>query len=828
MSRHRAFLLSILLPVLPVCAQSLGSAGTVEGVVLDATGAGIPGARVRVTNPVTSFDRHTLTAGDGSYRLTNLPPNQYHLRVEKQGFEAFNADVAVRSTVPMVQKITLAVGGLRTEVRVEAAGEDLIENVPHAHTDVGQAHLAKLPLGSPAAQLSDAITLNSPGVVADSNGFFHPLGDHAQVSFSIDGQPIGDQQSKQFSTQLPVNAIESMELITGAPSAEFGDKTSLVVNAITKSGLGRAAHGSLHSQYGSFGTAALESTLGVGTKKFGAFFSANALRSGRFLDTPEFRPIHAIGNSGTFFSRLDYQPGGPNVYHVNLFGARNWFQVPNTFDQKLNDQDQRQKAETFSASPGYQRTLSPRVLLTVNPFVRHDVVNYYPSRDGERDTPVTIGQRRTLTNWGVKGDLAYVRGAHNIKVGAQVMQTRLDEAFRLGITDPDFIDKDEQPGLLPFDLTRGGRLFQFAGRANINQQAFFLHDAMRFGRLNVTAGLRVDHYRGLATATGVQPRLGASYAIAKTSTVFRAAYSRTFETPYNENLVLASSTGSGGLATNVFGAFGAKPVEPGRRNQFNAGLQQAIHRFLVVDADYFWKYTANAYDFGVLLNSPIAFPLSWRQSKIDGLAVRIATTNWKGFQAFNTMGHSRARFFGPSNGGLLFNSPLETGVFRIDHDQAFQQTTHVRYQYQRNGPFVAFTWRYDSGLVAGAVAGLDDALALTAAEQTAIGFFCGGTAASWSRRITQCSGNFGATRLRIPAEGTEDADHNPPRIAPRHLFSIAGGTDNLFRSERVRTTLRVSVGNAANRQALYNFQSTFAGTHFVAPRTVTAELGWVF
>ena len=62
-------------------------------------------------------------------------------------------------------------------------------------------------------------------------------------------------------------------------------------------------------------------------------------------------------------------------------------------------------------------------------------------------------------------------------------------------------------------------------------------------------------------------------------------------------------------------------------------------------------------------------------------------------------------------------------VFRIDHDQAFQQTTNVRYQHGDNGPWISFTWRYDSGLVAGAVGSLEDALALTGAQQSAIGFF---------------------------------------------------------------------------------------------------------
>src|SRR4029079_6987874 len=115
--------------------------------------------------------------------------------------------------------------------------------------------------------------------------------------FSVDGEPISDQQSKQFSTQLPLNAIQSMELITGAPNAEFGDKTSLVVSAVTKSGLGQKPFGSFSAQYGSFGTVAEETTFGMGNSRFGNFLSVNALRSGRFLDTNEFWPIHAIGNN---------------------------------------------------------------------------------------------------------------------------------------------------------------------------------------------------------------------------------------------------------------------------------------------------------------------------------------------------------------------------------------------------------------------------------------------------------------------------------------------------------------------------------------------------
>lgn len=808
-------------------AQSLGSAGTIEGSVTDPSGAAIPGANVELRNPLTGFTLKAFSDPAGKFRLTKIPPNSYHLKVTAGGFSAYDEDLQIRTTVPIAKTVQLPLAGATTSVTVEAPGSDVLENVPYPHNDIDESVYSKLPVGTPGSGLSDAITMGTPGVVADSNGFFHPLGDHAQTTFSVDGQPISDQQSKQFSTQIPLNAMQSMELITGSPNAEFGDKTSLVVNATTKTGLGQKPNGSFNAQYGSFGTVAEETTFGFGNSKIGNFISANALRSGRFLDTPEFRPIHAAGNNYTIFDHLDWRPNAKDNFHMNLFHARNWFQTPNTYDQF--GQDQRQKAVSYNIAPGYQRTFSASTLLTVNPFYRLDQINYYASADRMADTPVSPQESRRLANWGVRADISHIKGAHNIKIGTQLMQTRLSEQFTLGVTDPDFIDPEATPGLLPYDLTNGGRLFNFAARANINQYAVYAQDTITLGRLTLTPGLRFDRYDGLTKENGVQPRIGASYQIKRTGTVLRGSYARTFETPYNENLLLSSSTGSGGLAENIFGGYGANPIKAGRRNQFNTGIQQALGNKILLDADYFWKFTDNAFDFGTLLNTPVVFPISWRKSKIDGVSFRISTTNIHGFQAFTTMGHTRSRYFGPSNGGLIFNSPLDTGVFRIDHDQAFQQTTHVRYQKGKTGPWIAFTWRYDSGLVAGAVPDLDSALALTGAQQAAIGFYCGSQFATVTMPIAACaSANFGATRLKIPAAGTADDDHNPPRIAPRHLFNIGLGSDNVLHTERIRMIARFTVENLTNTVALYNFLSTFSGTHFVAPRTYRAEIGFNF
>src|SRR5581483_2425006 len=256
--------------------QSLGNAGTIEGAVLDASGAAIPHAVVALHNPISNYSQATTSGTDGSFRLVNIPPNPYHLEIKMSGFEPYEQDVTVRSAVPMQIKATLAVSGEKQSITVEGAGADLLENNPSDHVDVDRTLITKLPAMDPGSGLSQAITYSTGGVAADANGFFHPLGDHAQVSFMVDGQPITDQQSKVFSTQLPTSAVEGMELVTGSPNAEFGDKTSLVANITTRSALGAGRFfGDIGADYGSFGTGGGSVGLGYGNAKFGNFLAVD-------------------------------------------------------------------------------------------------------------------------------------------------------------------------------------------------------------------------------------------------------------------------------------------------------------------------------------------------------------------------------------------------------------------------------------------------------------------------------------------------------------------------------------------------------------------------
>ncbi len=64
--------------------------------------------------------------------------------------------------------------------------------------------------------------------------------------------------------------------------------------------------------------------------------------------------------------------------------------------------------------------------------------------------------------------------------------------------------------------------------------------------------------------------------------------------------------------------------------------------------------------------------------------------------------------------------------------------------------------------------------------------------------------------------------------AKSSMFDVAVGDDNLFDSDKRKWSAQLTVMNIANQVALYNFLSTFSGTHYVTPRALTAQLGFSF
>ena len=912
--------------VLCVCAgtgtllHGQSSSGTVRGNVLDPSGAAIAGASVEIQNPVSHYQQTLKTDGQGNFVFNNVPYNNYHATAVAAGFQGSEQDVDVRSPLPVDLKFSLSLGASKSSVTVEA-GADLIETDPEIHTDIDRNLFDKLPLESASSSLSSLVTLATPGVAADSNGLFHGLGDHAENQFSIDGQPITDQQSKVFSNQLPVDAVQSVEVIEGAPPAEYGDKTSLVIVATTRSGLGQTVpHGDVSASFGNFGTINGGVSLGYGGNSWGNFFSLNGLNTQRFLDGPEFAVMHSNGNQQNFFDRFDVKPSQNDTFSLNLQFTRSWFQTPNSYDMQnatawnglvvdnggldptgspVGATDQVSKIRTWDIAPSWTHVINPHAVLTVGAWARQDQFNYYPSRDPFADfipglQTTTVGQSRRLTSLGGQFSVAYSRGVHNIKVGVQWYDEILTERDSFGIVDPTFnpvcLNADGSPFTGPgitdpsgctgqlqpnpafdpllgcYDLTRTGRLpassgcpnstsgsYTYGGHANVRQFSPYIEDLIKVKNWTFRLGLRGDYYYGIARAGLAEPRLGASYTIKPTNTVLSFSYARTMETPFNENLILSSLGCNDPVVNDIMASIQGypcltSPLSPGTRNEYHAGLQQAFGRFFVFSGEYIWKYTDRAYDFSVFANTPITYPIEWAKSKIPGVALRASVPNFHGFSAFVVMSHVAARFFGPQISGIG-TTPTSFGaggVFRIDHDEGFNETTHLQYQIGKRGPWIGFNWRYDSGLVAGAIPcaggncangpnGDDntvDVSALTPDQQYQAGLFCGSVHATPTTPISDSglcpASQYGSTKIAIPAPGTENDDHNPPRISSRNLFDLAIGHDNLFHGDRYKWSLRFEMVNLTNANVLYNFLSTFSGTHYVTPRTFTGTVAFHF
>ncbi|MGH9617182.1 MAG: hypothetical protein ACRD28_10615, partial [Acidobacteriaceae bacterium] len=219
--------------------------------------------------------------------------------------------------------------------------------------------------------------------------------------------------------------------------------------------------------------------------------------------------------------------------------------------------------------------------------------------------------------------------------------------------------------------------------------------------------------------------------------------------------------------------------------------------------------------------------------------------------------------------------------FRIDHDEKYNHTAHLQYQIGRRGPWFGFNWRLDSGMVAAStpcynplshdpnsscpnssttlngqpavalvdnnipattnpVTGANVYLPLTADQEFQAGLSCNGVKATGSNQLgvqpIPGPGNpyvcpasqLTSSLISIPAPGTGDNDHNPPRIAPRSLFDVEFGDNNLFNGKKYKWSATLTAVNVTDKYALYNFLSTFSGTHYVTPRAMTAKLAFHF
>lgn len=142
----RVFLCGTFLFSLALHGQALGGAGTVQGKVVDPSGAVVPGATVEILNPVTGYQRTQTSDASGGFVFRNVPLNPYHVSVTAKGFNLAAQDVDVRSGVPLDLTMQLGIATSSTTVEVRTTAGNLLENDVSAHADVDAKVAARVPV----------------------------------------------------------------------------------------------------------------------------------------------------------------------------------------------------------------------------------------------------------------------------------------------------------------------------------------------------------------------------------------------------------------------------------------------------------------------------------------------------------------------------------------------------------------------------------------------------------------------------------------------------------------------------------------------------------
>ncbi len=797
------FLPSVLVSP-PASPAANAAAGTVSGRIRDDQGRPVTGAVLLLTNKVSGYRQSVKTDAQGRFVLHNVPFNEYHLEADAPGFGQVHQNLEVRTNLPV--EVNLALKAVSATVVVEES-VSLIEEHPSSHLDIDRSTIEKIP-SSVQSRAMESILLTTPGFIQDENGRSHFRGSHGQVMFVVDGVPVTDQVQATFSNSLDPAQVESMEVITGGVSAEYGGKPVAVVNLTSKTGLGVPGgfEGDLSFGASRFSTFETAASLRGGSEAFGYFVTAAASRSDRFLDPVNFENLHNHGRTGRVYSRFDWVLGDSDTLRLSFGGGQTRRDVVNLASQEAAGQDQRVENLDGNLSLGWTHLFSPTRSLDASLFYRHATAKLLPTKDlapgftdGGPDFPFWARQDRSLDNEGAVLAFTQKNGETTFKAGLQYVRYPIHERFGFAITDVHQVDDpatgqpDPANPLYPYTSAGGGHLFSFEERIAPSLASAYVQDAVKAGNWNLALGLRYDRYHGRDFDQGqLQPRVGLSYSLPSIGSLFRVVYDRLLITPENEGLALSTSqrawTALSGLYTPV------ARLRSELQDSYLVGLEQEVGKTAKVSLEYWWKDRANSADNSQFLNTGVLFPIAAARGRFHGMDLRVDLVPVNGWSGYLSAGTVRTVFYGPTVGGLDAASSSETGPYLIDHDEKL--TLQLGIRYEKQGFYGQAIGRYDSGLIAGdpaSVAGNPDY-------------------------------DFGVPYVRREQDSLVGQVY---RIRPRTVWNFSLGQEIPLGAKR---SLQVGLDllNAFDEKGLYNFLSVFGGTHVIPPRTLAARLKFRF
>lgn len=762
--------------LLVIAARLYAQSGELRLAVRDSTGAPLP-AIVQISSDSTNTRQTVRLPTDGHYSFKNLPFGFYRLQVEQASFNPSSALVEIRSALPKDYAVTLSIQPVATSMDIKDS-ETLVDPDRTSTTyHVGAQELKEHASGQPGRGILDLVAMQ-PGWILEANGVLHPRESEYATQYIINGFPVQDNRSPAFAPNIEVDDVQSVKVYTSGIPAEFGQKVGGVIEITTDSNVSPGFHGIAIAQGGSFDTVGGYLSTQYAAGKTTASLSAESFFSDRYLDPPVTANYSNHASSGSFSGTLERDITDVDRLRLSVSHRATHFLVPNELLQQTAGQREDRISWETSGQISYQHVFSPAILGAIRGMVRDVAADFWSN---PLSTPIAPRQVRGLREAYANTSIAGHHGRNEWKAGADFRYASLNEDFGFHIT------AYRVGGFRIFDGDTPAN-FAFRGHGLDREQSAYGQDLLRLGNLTLSVGLRFDHYSLLVDETGWSPRLGASWSIPSTSTVFHASYDRTFGTPAFENIVVSASPQA--RALNNAGLY--LPVRPSRGNYYEAGFTQAFVKHLRLDASYFLRDIHNFQDDNLLENTGVSFPIAFHRARIRGVEVKLQAPRWGPFSGYISYTNQRGVAEFPIAGGLFLDDGsaallASNDRFPTSQDQRNTARAMVRYQIH---PRVWTSWSgsYNSGL----------------------------PFESNGEPLPFLTSQYGAAVLN-------KINFERGRVNPSFSLDASLGVD-LWRRERRVITWQVDVLNMTDRLNIINFAGFLSGTAIAPPRSFGARL----
>ena len=681
MKSLRSIPLLILLLAAPFCAAQ----SSLEGVVRTRDGAPVPGAEVSLSRADTGIPVHKTTAdAQGRFHFPSVEGGEYTFKTEAPAYFPSLYHLVLRPREPLTLTVELAPRTSTTaEVEVRAQAQTIDPDKTGTSTTLTHDQMERLP--DPLLETTNTLVSNfMPGASQSHDNFINVRGNEFSLHEFVNGVSFLDNTQPQFAPGASPQIFETVDLLTGGFTPEYGNRFGGVLDITTRSGRSMNGRGDVNFRGATQDTYDLNAEYGGSKGRLGYYGFVDGFTSGRFLDPPEPVELNDFGGGLRGTAQLDWASGSNNFKLLLMGGGAN-FEQPNLTEDQEAGRNASRRLKQQTAILTWGRTFSPNTVLTTSIYQRIGSDRILPTSDP--DTPLSAGSRSSLTT-GIKSDMIHLWHGHVLKAGVDLVRLRELESF--------FIDGRGDPDI--FNLDSSG-VFSFRGGVTGGQASVYLQDHFSpFRNLVVDAGARYDHFDLVDTHVQVSPRVGIAYHLEKTRSVLRASYNRLFSPPPIEYSLLASFIGNNAADPDQR----VGNVRAYTQNYFEVGWQQEVHKDISLEVDGYTHTGHNSFENHEISISRLFLPINFHTARSSGADVVLNVRNLERLGISGRLQYTLARtyFYGPVTGGFTGDEPLAPGE-RIQpaFDQIHTGTANLFYRNRWRNSWIGTALRYGSGTI---------------------------------------------------------------------------------------------------------------------------------